>query len=379
MKKLKWTLFRPADQSGAYTYRIGFPQLTMKSIFKSDIMRFIESTFNIHDIELLKNMTNIVYQKPASPGVTQNIKLIKKLCDNYGIKLIADYDDIMKFEDLPKWNEGGKSYKADIIQNGIKDVVESLDIMTVTTETIKKYYIENYNIDSERVVIIPNFLPRWWIHPKTKLIQSNTLLKKRPKILLPLSSSHYSHDGSQTDDFTHILNFIRNTTKKYEWTFVNEVPFALLDLAKNKKISVAKPMTILNYPRETLEQINPCIILAPLQDNKFNRCKSEIKIQEAFGMGVPIIAQDLPMYNRITDYVFNDENDLQNQIDRVLKNKHDYEKIIHSNKKLCDNGSKDIKHFENGFWLENNIQKWIDVLVKTPIKTITCDLTQRAK
>jgi len=377
MNTLKWTLYRPADQSGAYTYRIGFPQLTMKSIFKTEIMRFIESTFNINDINLLKHMTNIVYQKPASPGVTQNIKIIKKLCDSYGIKLIADYDDIMKFEDLPKWNEGGKSYKAEIIQSGIKDVIENLDIMTVTTDTIKDYYVENYNIDKNRVKVIPNFLPRWWIHPKTELMQTNTLLKKRPKILLPLSSSHYSHDGSQEDDFSHIVNFIRNTTKKYEWTFVSEVPFVLRDLAQQSKITIANPMTILNYPRETLEQINPCMIIAPLKDNKFNRCKSEIKIQEAFGMGVPIIAQDLPMYNRITDFVFKDENSLQNQINRILKSKRDYSKIIKTNKKLCDSGSKDIKHFENGFWLENNIQKWIEILVKTPQKTITYDLRKQ--
>lgn len=372
---MKHTLFRPGDQSGAYTYRIAFPQMAMKSIFKAKTMRFSESTHEIQDINFIKTLHNIVYQKPASPGVTGHLGWIKTASDNIGFKLVMDYDDILNYKDLPSFNSGTASFKPEIVQNGIKFAVEIADILIFTTAELRDYYIENYNIQKERCVIIPNYIPRWWMHPNEINRQTQIFMEqKRKRILLPLSDSHYSSDINLEDDLTHICNFIRNTCKKYEWIFVNRYPLQLRDLAISKRITIIPGSNILNYPREMIEIAKPSLILAPLQDSVFNNCKSEIKLIEAYGMGVPIIAQDLKLYNKLTDYVFKDENDLQNQIDRVFKSKQNYQKLLKTNSKLCNTGTNALEEFKHGFWLENNIHKHIDVLIKTNKKTIKLNL-----
>jgi len=365
--QIKTTQYIPASNGGAYTYRIGFPQLTMKNIFRGQGIKFTESFYYITDPKYLKLINTFVVRQRPDSQLTQYLKLLKKISNSYGQLIIFDMDDILKYEDIPNWNIGRKAFK----NISIKENLDLSDIITVTTVALKQYLIDTYNISKNKIVIIPNYIPRWWIHPKSLKEQTNTIKAKRPKIILPLSSSHYSSDPSLEDDFSHIINFIRNTTKKYEWIFVSGCPIPLLDLHKNKEISVVKGSTILNYPREMVERYSPSIILAPLKDNIFNRCKSEIKIQEAFSMNIPIIAQDLPMYKNLTEFTFNNENDLQNNIDIILSNKNKYSDIIKNNKNICDKGNQ---YFKNGFWLENNINKHIDLYFKSIRNTIKINL-----
>ena len=55
--------------------------------------------------------------------------------------------------------------------------------------------------------------------------------------------------------------------------------------------------------------------------NPLLKVETYIKFIETSALGIPCICQDLEPYSKYTDTVFKDSNDLQNQIDAILKDK----------------------------------------------------------
>ncbi len=190
---------------------------------------------------------------------------------------------------------------------------------------------------------------------------------------MPLSSSHYDLTGQNNyqDDISHITDFIRSTCNKYQWCFIGHCPKQLEDLARNKKIEIQMGSDLLNYPRE-LWRRNFQAIVAPLQNNVFNRCKSNIKLIESWALGIPAIVQDLDPYRPYTDMLFKDANDLQNQLDRLFRDQKRYTKIIKQNRHIVDYGDKNSP---DGWWIEKNLMPWMK-LFTLPQKTIKIDLTK---
>ena len=125
----------------------------------------------------------------------------------------------------------------------------------------------------------------------------------------------------------------------------------------------------MNYPRELWRRNLQCIV-APLQDNTFNRCKSNIKLIEAWSLGIPCIAQDLEPYSKYTDLTFKDPNVLQNKLDYLFSDRARYKKIIKDNRNVIDYGDHNS---QNGWWLEKNLTKWMEIYT-IPQKTLGFDL-----
>ncbi len=66
-------------------------------------------------------------------------------------------------------------------------------------------------------------------------------------------------------------------------------------------------------------------MIAPLQDNVFNRGKSDIKLIEAGCFGSPVICQDMVTY-KDADHKFNTGDDLVDNIKKLLQHKDTYMK-----------------------------------------------------
>lgn len=45
-------------------------------------------------------------------------------------------------------------------------MLNTADFVTVTTDYIKKFYHEHYDVPLENIVAVPNLLPRWWFGDK---------------------------------------------------------------------------------------------------------------------------------------------------------------------------------------------------------------------
>jgi hypothetical protein len=345
---------------GCGHYRMKFPAMCAQTM-RRDI-RIVESTKMIPLPEFYRDIRMVRVQRQVSDVQCEFLlKFLKPLSLKYGFWLCYEIDDVIGPDDIPMYNMGRDSYQQPSFKKNIKTMLNAVDYVTVTTEELKKYYHETFEVPNENIIVIPNYLPRWWIGEAydTDRIANrfDENKRKRHRIAIASSTTHFDVNGKNgyVDDFTHIVDFIKSTINKYEWVFIGGVPHGLKQEAQERKIEVHRGSDLLNYPRE-LSQKNIDVVVAPLLDNVFNRCKSNIKFLEMSALGIPCICQDLIPYQPYTDLLFNDANELQNQIDRVLSKKKDYMNVVKENRHIIDFGNPVSP---NGWWLEKNMGLWI--------------------
>ena len=363
----------PADTGGCGHYRIMFPIWSVRTIRRD--VRFVESFKLITDQSFFRDFRMIRVQRQVNDAQADYLlNFILPISKAQGQWVSYDIDDCINYADIPSFNASRSAFNSQKFFDNVKKMLAAVDILTVTTDTLGKYYVDTYGVDPKKVVVIPNFLPRWWIGETYNPSRQDELWKQnrhKPRIGFPVSSSHFDlkNINGGVDDFTHITDFVRSTVKDYQWVFVGHIPKQLEDLAIDKKVEVVPGSDLLNYPRELWRRNLQCVV-APLQDNTFNRCKSNIKLLESWALGMPCIAQDLECYNKYTDTVFKDANQLANQLDRILHYRDKYLKHIKENRQIIDYGNDVLP---NGAWIEKQLWRWIN-LFTLPQKTLTYDL-----
>lgn len=358
-----------ADFSGCFHYRLAFPYWCVRAIAPK--INFVETNKYVLDPNWYNGITNICIQRHVHDlHLKIFTEFFKPLSQNIGCWLTYHIDDCISPDDIPKWNHAWKSYQQPTFFENIKKMLNMSDFVIVTTNELKKYYNTKFLVPEENIIVIPNYLPRWWTGEGfeiNRILENYDKNKKKPRIGFTSSLTHFDLDNQNNgvDDCTHIVDFIKSTVDKYQWCFIGACPQQLVELAQQRKIEVHPCSDILNFMRE-LRDKNFNLVVAPLQDIIFNRCKSPIKLLECWSLGIPIIAQNIVTYNRYTDLVFDDANSLQTRIDEVLQNRSRYKDIVKYYKNVADFGDR---NFPTGIWLEKNIMPWMQ-LFSMPQKTL---------
>lgn len=364
----------PADQSGCGHYRMYFPSWSMRTIVRkisiTNCQPLIVNSFFYKAVRIVR-----IQRQMTDAQMLFILNFLIPLSKEIGFWLIYEIDDVAVYEDIPPWNSGRKVYENPKLKPNMETIMKAVDYITVTTPVLAEYYSLKFGIEKEKFIVIPNFLPRWWVgegYNKSKISASFDQNRRRPRIGLPLSLSHYNIYGlpNTIDDFTGIRDFVRSTSNKYEWVFIGYCPPEFKDLLENKKASIVPFSDILNYPREMFYH-NLSLIVAPLHDCIFNRCKSNIKLIESWALGIPAIVQNLPCYSPYTPLTFNDANDLENKINLVMQTKGKYVDLVEYQRNLVDHGDKNAPA---GWWLEKNLNMWYS-LYTLPQKTLKLDLS----
>lgn len=119
----------------------------------------------------------------------------------------------------------------------------------------------------------------------------------------------------------------------------------------------------MNYPGKFAE-LGLQIVIAPIKDMVFNRCKSFIKYMECAALGIPLLASDYLPYNRIMpkDQLFKNGDDLKRKLTQLkFTSSHIYSDMITRQWKWfntpCEEGDFSLKNF----WLEDNLSIYIDM------------------
>ena len=95
------------------------------------------------------------------------------------------------------------------------------------------------------------------------------------------------------------------------------------------------------------------VMIQPLQDNIFNRCKSPIKLYESWADGTPCLVQDLPGYrDEAPECCFSCADELDVMLDKLLASEEQY--LL-----SCDKNY----HRLDDLWLDRNLQPWIEVML----------------
>jgi glycosyltransferase involved in cell wall biosynthesis len=178
------------------------------------------------------------------------------------------------------------------------EIMNMCDEITVTCDFMKNYYREKTG--KREVTVIPNFPPKFWIgnfFDEKRVYNLYQKHKKKPRILYAGSGAHFDVDNKvkQRDDFDHVIDAIIKTRKEFQWVFVGAFPLRLRPYVSNREIEFHPWQQMYSYPQK-LHDLEVQMWVAPLQDNNFNKAKSDLKYIEASSFGLPVACQDIDTY-----------------------------------------------------------------------------------
>jgi hypothetical protein len=369
-----------SDYCACGYYRMFFPANCLKTMMNGKYsFKFTETEYPIFDSRfyIAKDLVKVIrFQRWFEPWHAKAMKeFYRPLADKHGIWLVYEIDDVLSYEDIPQYNLAREHFNPNRIGDSVKEILSLVDMLTVTTDEMKDLYHRKYNVPLNKIMVIPNYLPRWWIGDSfnfDKRLKQWDLQHHKPNIAFCCSINHFdiNNVNNGVDDFTHLIPWIRNNLNKYNFTFVGGVPQQLIDLAKSHKIFYQPPSDIFNYSRELgLRKID--LLVAPLVDNEFNRCKSNIKWLEFSALGIPMLGQNICTYNKYTDQVFDTSDDIDNWCEKIFFGrgaKEKYADIILKNRQIIEGNENN-----NGWWLEKNIKQYYDLYSITQ-KTVSVSI-----
>lgn len=327
-----------ADLSGCGHWRILWPEQVINATGKG-VSHSI--TAMVADPRFYKNVKSVKLQRQASTSQKQFVTHLKNIQQEHGFKLIYEVDDVVFKEEIPDYNKFKFAFDTEEIRQNCIDIINMCDEVTVTCPYMQQLYREKTG--QQNITVIPNFVPDFWmgyLFDGKEVAKQHEKNKKKPRILYTGSGAHYDVDnktGGQ-DDFTQIRDFIRATVDKYQWIFVGAFPPPLHDLVSQKKIEFYPWQTLLRYPK-FIANLNAQLMVAPLEDNSFNRAKSDIKFIEACTLGIPCLCQDMVTYSTAPAALrFNTAEEFADKVDSILdwKNRSKYYSNIY---KLREIGS----------------------------------------
>lgn len=319
-----------ADYSGCGFWRILWPEMLINSQGKGCSTSLTAMVF---DPRWYAGVKCVKIQRQATTSQKEFVRFLKQVQQEHNFKIIYEVDDIVFREEIPDYNKFKFAFDNDEIRQNCIDIMNMCDEVLVTCDYMKKLHEEK--LGKKEITVIPNFVPYFWMghdFNAREIWDKYDKNKKKPRILYTGSGAHYDVDNKNggVDDFSHVLEAVIKTVDKYQWVFVGAFPPPLLPLVQSKKVEYHPWQSLADYPK-FLRGLDPQIMIAPLQDNNFNRSKSDIKYIEACIMGVPCLVQNMETYKNAPDFLkFTTGDEMLDKIDKILKNKQAYYKNTNS-------------------------------------------------
>lgn len=314
-----------------------------------------EQVINAKGIGISTSLSSMVFQKDWYKGIKciklqrqagshqlEFVKFLKGIQEECGFRLVYEIDDVVFAEDIPDYNKFKPAFNTPEIRQNAVDIINLCDEVVVTCDFMRRLYEERTG--KKEITVIPNFPPASWLgrwYNPQSVYRSYTNNKAKPRILYAGSGAHYDV-GNKTggkDDFSDILDYVIETREKFQWVFVGAFPPPLLPYIKDGSIEFHKWQSMLDYPK-LLSELQVQLMIAPLEDNNFNRAKSDIKFIEAATLGIPCLCQRMVTYESCPESLrFTGIDEFRQKVEATLKwnNRKTYK---HNIKVLHDMGAK---------------------------------------
>lgn len=250
------------------------------NFFDTDATHF----YRLAVLSAIKHPDLIIEQKPYSGNITWSLfsgydililerpssghdLSIMKLAKQMGLKIIVDHDDDCLHVPImnPMWH---------FYQDCKKIVMECLvlaDEVWVSTTALKKAY----SLLNKNIHIIPNALNNY-LFPVEKKKPFNTNTKK----------AFWRGGGSHEADVYEVadkLIKVINKQRKWKFQFIG-CRFVYMELKCGDNYQPVSQMPLMQYMNYIVDK-NPNMVFHPLQDNLFNKSKSNIALIEAVYSG----------------------------------------------------------------------------------------------
>ena len=330
-----------ADYSGCGHWRMIWPEQVMNAHSKACVHG--TTVMNL-DERYYVQTKGVRIQRQATPQQLQFVKWLRQLADKNNFRLIYEIDDICFSEDIPDYNKYKTAFTDPTIRQSAQEMMSICDEITVTCPFMRDYYRDKTG--NKNVTVVPNFMPKFWIdrfYDNSRSMESYDRNKRKPRILYAGSGAHFDVEQRVKfkDDFHHVNDVIRKTVDKFQWVFLGAHPLPLMDLVRSGKVEFHPWKKLYEYGKG-LYDLNVNMLVAPLQDNIFNRSKSDLKYIESCALGLPIACQDMCTYEN-APIKFKTGDEMINQIEYTLQDRKRY-------KALCRKG----RQYADTRWLEDD-------------------------
>ena len=305
-----------------------------------------------------------VHQRQYGAPNLQNMRFLK---NNLKVPCVYEIDDYL--HGVHRMSTARYSFDPNTQKERFKnidDYLQECSAITVTTEHLKSVY-SKYN---KNIYILPNCLDFELFNDSYLNLREVYRQEHKQKGEIWLgwagSNTHLPDLLVAKDAVIQILRDfpqVKLVLGGWDGTFKNDKGESVAqelnpwkDIPAERKVVIPWATDMNNYPKML---VNFDIGIAPLEDNEFNRCKSNIKFLEYSGVGVPVIASEVEPYSKS---IKNNETGLLVQAHGSVH--YDWYKKIKRlildeqlRLKLAENASKFVRE---EFDISKNYIKWVN-------------------
>ena len=302
----------------------------------------------------LMNSDVVVFHRPEREDQLTVARKLKEI----GKKIVFDNDDTYKDYNGFKFNEYMNEEKVkkglDVLNKNIDTFMKEADLITCTTEFLKKEY-EQIN---PNVVVLPNCIDPFYFpepkHNETDVVRigitGSVGVTSDVEVLKPIIE-HYQHDPRVRLVLLSLPP--QGDNEIYKKLYIDE--YAFWNKVNIEWHSFVKSDIYYDY----LNDLKLDIVIIPRSDSYFNRCKSNLKFLESSMLETPVIGQSFSTGD--SPYEVNPEDakhlllatDTDSWIAQI-------ETLISDKELRRDMGKKARAYVEENYSIEKNAHKWAE-------------------
>ncbi|APQ11187.1 hypothetical protein BJP27_06650 [Pseudomonas oryzihabitans] len=256
----------PGDHWGCGQYRLIQPLQAMQDTLLVD--GNLQGCYLSPANQMQIQADSIIVQRQLGQDQLEEIKRLKRLTSSF---LIYDLDDLLY--NLPLKSAHYDQLPRAQVTRALRTALSAVDRVVVSTPELAEE-IEGLNSD---IVVMPNRLPiGWW-----GTLQGGRRSGK-PRVGWAGGSSH-------AGDLQLIADVIKALENEVEWVFMGMPPPGVQIHEYHDGVAIE------DFPAK-LASLDLDLALAPLEMNRFNECKSNLRLLEMGACGFPVVATDIAPY-----------------------------------------------------------------------------------
>jgi len=323
----------PMDSFGVGQYRVRAPvnALTKANVIESGLANNVDNLIYPTPVEIERiNPDVLLGQNLFLENMLVRWKRYKKFNDVF---MVAGLDDVVYT--LPS-HHPRKGVWSENIRKNVKEFFQYSDRVVVANSALAD---EFKKLTSNEIIIVPNYLENWrW--------QSLDLSKKKVGNKMRVG---WAGGQEHITDLQFILPIVETLHKEVDWIFMG----LCLEEFKPYVKEVHGGVEFDLYPQK-LADLNLDLAIAPLMHNKFNVCKTNLRLLEFGIMSWPIVCSDiLPYQNAPVTRVANNTNEWI----RVIREK------INEPDELLKEGAELKRWVVDNYMLDDHIDEWATALL----------------